>query len=310
MITRDGNITSLFFIINPQAGKGNYQNIIDIIDQTLGYSEIRYDFCISEGKDHAISMSREVSSEYSAVVAVGGDGTINGVLNGIVGSECAFGILPAGTGNGFARQMGIPVDPEEACEILKKGAVVEMDIGEVNGRYFLNTAGVGFDAMISKFSGETFGPLRGMWLYFATGFLAFIKYLPPLVDIDIDSEKVQFKPLLISVTNTGRYGGEALVVPGALPDDGFLDVCVIQKINILRLLYNLPKLFTGEHIELPYVHVYRGNSISINSIKPLPAHVDGEAIGEYSEIVFKTIPKALKVIVPDKKDKGIRVSQE
>ena len=109
-------------------------------------------------------------------------------------------------------------------------------------------------------------------------------------------------PLVVAIANTRRYGGRALIAPNAEPDDGLLDVCVIQNMSAARLLRHLPKLFTGQHIRLSEVAIYRGRRITINAAKPIPVHVDGEAIGSYPGIQFTLLPKAISVLVP--KDPG------
>lgn len=286
------------FVINPSAGQGKYERIIHAIRETLSDSNLKYDIKVLEYKGEATSVAREAANTHDIVVAVGGDGTVNEVFNGLVGTQAVFGIIPAGTGNGFARELGLPLKPGEACRVLMEGNVKSIDVGMVNDRYFLGTAGVGFDAMISKLAGEKLGRLRGMWLYFVAGALVFYKYTPQLMDVNIDAEKVETTPLLIAVANTARYGGMALIAPDAKPDDGLLDVCIIRKMGIVRLLWHLPKLFTGKHVKLPDVSMYKCKSITINAPEPIPVHVDGEAIDSRSRVEFTLLPNAIKVLVP------------
>ena len=286
------------FIINPSAGQGKYERIIHAIHETLSDSSLQYDIKVLEYRGEATSIAREAANTHDVVVAVGGDGTVNEVFNGLVGTQAVFGIIPAGTGNGFARELGLPLEPAEACRVLVEGDIKSMDVGMVNDRYFLGTAGVGFDAMISKFMGERLGRLRGLWLYFVAGALVFYKYTPQLIDVDIDAEKMETTPLLIAVANTARYGGAALIAPDAKPDDGLLDVCIIRKMGIARILWHLPKLFTGKHIGLPDVSMYQCKSITINAPEPIPVHVDGEAIDSRSRVEFTLLPNAIKVLVP------------
>lgn len=286
------------FVINPSAGQGKYERIIHAIRKTLSDSNVQYDIKVLEYKGEATTIARQAANTHDIVVAVGGDGTVNEVFNGLVGTQTVFGIIPAGTGNGFARELGLPLEPAKACRVLVEGNVKRMDVGMVNGRYFLGTAGIGFDAMISKLAGERLGRLRGMWLYFVAGALVFYKYTPQLMDVNIDAEKLETTPLLIAVANTARYGGMALIAPDAKPDDGLLDVCIIRKMGIFRLLWHLPKLFTGKHVKLPDVSMYKCKSITINASEPIPVHVDGEAIDSCSRVEFTLLPKAIKMLVP------------
>ena len=301
MNTRSDRSPSFQFIINPSAGQGKYQRIVRAIHETLSNSGLQYEIKVLQYRGEAASIAKKAADNHDVVVAVGGDGTVNEVLNGIVGSQSTFGIIPAGTGNGFAMELGLPLHPEKACQVLVEGCTKRIDVGEVNGRYFLGTAGVGFDALISEFAGENLGPLRGMWLYFFAGAFVFHKFKPPLINVEIDSKVVKVKPLLIVIANTRRYGGRALIAPDARADDGLLDVCAVQAMSMFRFLLYLPTLFVGWHTRLPEVTVYRGRRIAIDAPEPIPVHVDGEAIGSYLRIQFTLLPKAIKVLVPSRK---------
>jgi diacylglycerol kinase (ATP) len=290
--------SSFQFIVNPSAGQGKYKQIIQSIHNILSDSGMKYDIKVLEYRGEALSLAKKTAEDHDVVVAVGGDGTVNEVFSGILGTQAIFGIIPAGTGNGFARTLGLPLSPEKACQVLVEGYTKEMDVGMANDRYFLGTAGVGFDALIAEFAGEKLGPLRGMWLYFFAGALTFYRYKPPLVNVEIDSEIVKITPLVIAIANTRIYGGKALIAPDAKPDDGLLDVCVIQDMSAIRLLRHLPKLFTGRHVNLPDVTMHKGRKITINSPEPIPLHVDGEAAGSHARVEFTILPKAIRVLVP------------
>jgi diacylglycerol kinase (ATP) len=286
------------FIVNPSAGQGRYRRIAHAIHKTLSHSSLQYEIKVLQYRGEAASIAKEAANSYDVVVAVGGDGTVNEVINGIVGTQVTLGIIPAGTGNGFARELGLPLRPEEACRILVEGDIKAIDVGRANGRYFLGTAGVGFDALIAEVAAERIGPLRGMWLYFFAGALTFYRRTPQLINVEIDQKVVKLKPLLVAIANTRRYGGKALIAPDARPDDGLLDVCVIQNMSAARLLRHLPKLFTGQHIHLPDVAIYRGRNITIDAPSPIPVHVDGEAMEGRSRVQFTLLPKAVRVLVP------------
>lgn len=249
-------------------------------------------------RGEATSVARKAAADHDVIVAVGGDGTVNEVFNGIMGTEAIFGIIPAGTGNGFAREFDLPMQPEEACKVLVEGYIREIDVGKANDRYFLGTAGVGFDALIAEVASKSLGPLRGMWLYFFAGAFVFFKYDRQLVDVEIDSQIVKVKPLLVAIANTRIYGGAALIAPDAKPDDGQFDVCVIEDMSVIRLAMSVPKLFTGKHIHLHEITMYKGKSITISAPKPMPVHVDGEPMEGSSRIQFTLLPKAIRILVP------------
>jgi len=243
-------------------------------------------------------VARKAAADHDVVVAVGGDGTVNEVFNGIVGTEAIFGIIPTGTGNGFAREFDLPTQPEEACKVLVEGYIREIDVGRANDRYFLGTAGVGFDALIAKVASKKFGPLRGMWLYFFAGASVFFKYERQLLSVEIDSRIVKVKPLLVAIANTRIYGGTAVIAPDAKPDDGQFDVCIAKDMSAIRLAMSIPKLFTGKHIHLHEITMYKGKSVTISAPKPIPVHVDGEPMDLTSRIQFTLLPRAIKILVP------------
>jgi YegS/Rv2252/BmrU family lipid kinase len=293
------NSLNFQFIVNPLAGHGKYRKTINSIQKALSDSGLKYDIEVPQHSEETISIAKKAAENHDVVVAAGGDGTINAVLNGIIGTQAMLGIIPIGTGNGIAREFDLPSDPEEIYQILTSGHTRSVDVGEVNGRYFLGTAGLGFDALISKFTQTKRGPLRGMWLYFFAGFVMFLNYTPKEVNLKINGKSINVIPLIITIANVKRYGGRALVAPDAKPDDGLFDVCIIREMSALRLLLNISKLFNGNHIYMPEVAIYRGNEVSISvSDIVVPIHVDGESIGSYSQLDFSLVPKAVKVLVP------------
>jgi len=295
------------FIINPLAGHGNYKQIIHDIETIFSGSGFRYDIAIPSCQGEATSLARKYASDHDIVVAVGGDGTINEVLNGLIGTDAIFGIIPAGTGNGIAREFGLPLNPKEACKTILNGHVKWIDVGNADGRYFMGFAGTGFDAVIARFAGELRGPFRGMWVYFYAGLMVFHRYRPQLLRIKIDSELIEVRPLIVAIANTKRYGGRALIAPDATPDDGLFDVCIIRSMSALSLIRHLPKLFNGKHVNLSYVKIYKGESVIIQADEPIPFHIDGESIDVYRSIKLEIVPKAIRLFVPEEGGEKIQI---
>jgi diacylglycerol kinase (ATP) len=295
------------FIINPSAGHGNYKQIIHDIETIFSGSGFCYDIAMPSYQGEATLLAREFASNHDIVVAVGGDGTINEVLNGLIGTDTIFGIIPAGTGNGIAREFGLPFNPKEACKTILSGHIKWMDVGNADGRYFMGFAGTGFDAMIARFAGELRGPFRGIWVYFYAGLMLFHRYKPQLLRIKIDSELVEVRPLIVAIANTKRYGGRALIAPDATPDDGLFDICIIKSMGALPLIRHLPKLFNGKHVNLSYVKIYKGENVTIQADEPIPFHIDGESMDGYRSIQFTIVPKAIKLLVPGEEEKRFRL---
>ena len=286
------------FIVNPSAGQGRYKHIIHDIERVMSEGQHHYDVDVPSYKGKATIMAKKAASEHDVVVAVGGDGTINEIINGLMGTDVILGIIPAGTGNGFAREFGLPLRVKEACKVILDGYTRWIDIGKANDRYFAGVAGLGFDALIAKFAGEMFGPLRGLWIYFFAGVLVFSRYKPLPINIKVNSQSLDVHPLIVAIANTQRYGGRALITPGAIPDDGLFDVCIIRAMGAFALIRHLSKLFNGTHIQLPYVTMYRGDSVSIQAQEPMPIHLDGEALDSCYKMQFTLIPKAIRLLVP------------
>ncbi|HGE71355.1 TPA: diacylglycerol kinase family lipid kinase [Candidatus Poribacteria bacterium] len=287
------------FIVNPSAGHGNYKHVIHDIESVFSRSHFSYDITILSCKGEATLIAKESADNYSAIIAVGGDGTINEVLNGLIGTNAILGIIPAGTGNGIAREFGLPLKVKEACKIILNGHTKWIDVGNAGGRYFMGCAGTGFDALIAKFAGELRGPFRGIWVYFFAGLIVFHRYKPKLVNITINSElSLEVKPLLIAIANTKRYGGRALITPQASPDDGLFDICIIKSMNMISLAFNLPKLFKGTHTNLPQVKIHKAENVFIQANEPIPFHIDGESLDSCCSIQFNIMPKAIRLFVP------------
>ena len=287
------------FIINPLAGHGNYKQIIHDIETIFSKSGFHYDIAIPSCQGEATLLAKEHAVNHDIVVAVGGDGTINEVLNGLIGTDVIFGIIPTGTGNGIAREFGLPLRPKEACKTILNGHTKWIDVGNADGRYFMGFAGTGFDAMIARFAGELRGPFRGIWVYFYAGFMVFHRYKPQLLRIKIGSESIEVRPLLVAIANTKRYGGRALIAPDATTDDGLFDICIISSMNALSLIRHLPKLFNGKHVNTRHVKMYKGESVIIQADEPIPFHIDGESMDGYSSINLVIIPKAIRLFVPE-----------
>ena len=295
------------FIVNPSAGQGRYKRVIHDIEQVMSEGQHHYDIAIPSYKGEATLLAKNFASDHDVVVAVGGDGTVNEVINGLVGTNAILGIIPAGTGNGFAREFGLPLHPREACKVLLNGYTRWIDIGKANDRYFVGVAGLGFDALIAKFVGEMFGPLRGLWIYFFAGMLVFNRYKPSPINIVIDSESLEARPLVVAIANTKRYGGRALIAPDAIPDDGLFDVCIIRSMGAFALIRHLPKLFKGTHTQLSYVKIYRSVKVTIKAQDPMPIHLDGEALDSCNKMQFTIIPKAIRLLIPNKEENGLKI---
>ncbi len=283
------------FLINPYSGIPLVRApVYSIIEKTLLRSDWDFDIKILRGRGDGEREARRAAEEgIDVVVGAGGDGTLHDIGNGLAGTRTALGVIPLGSGNGYARALGIPLDTTRAVQALLTGAPKPLDVGEIGGRFFLSTSGVGLDAAV----GEEFekSPFRGGIPYFGIAFKEILQYQPFGVQLEFGGERREFRPLLVTVANTNQFGLGAVIAPKARPDDGLLDVCVIEEFSVLEALLHTPKLFLGEIDQLPNVNIYQTPEVRLVLERPVPGHVDGEPRALPSEILFRVRPAYLNV---------------
>jgi YegS/Rv2252/BmrU family lipid kinase len=284
------------FIVNPIAGFWRDKRyIIDLIHQR-GKD---WDFTIEQtaGRGDATKLAKQAAAQsYDLVVAVGGDGTVNEVASGLVGTETALGIIPRGSGNGLARSLGIPLQVAKAVEVLAEGREHYIDAGRAEHRYFFVVTGVGFDASVGhKFNTAAW---RGPLPYFYIAAREFANYQPEPLRLSLEDDVLELIPFLVTIANTQQYGNGAIIAPHARPDDGLLDICIVQPMNFFEFVLHAPKLFTGKADSVPLITYYRSKTAAIEKSGPVLFHVDGEAEIANGPIQVSVLPKALKVIIP------------
>lgn len=296
---------NLLVVFNPSARRGSAYKLAHKIEDALQAANLSYEIVITEQPGHAMELGRRAAlAGRELVVAAGGDGTINEVVNGLAqaaGSEAIntkLGVLPMGSGNDFAGALGIPADLRQAAQLLRKGETRWVDLGCVNGRYFDNNCGLGFEAMID-IEAHKLTWLRGQLQYLVAVFRAMSSYPFPVVTLTSDQEIISNRSILmISIGNNRRIGGGFLITPHAVPDDGLLDVCLVDALPRLEILRLLPKAMTGKHEGEPAVHMSRGTHIVVESEDVFPVHADGEVLWTDARRVEISIePSRLQVIV-------------
>lgn len=264
------------------------------------------DVCTTEKQGHGTELAKEAAlAGYDRVVAVGGDGTINEVMNGLFGTDTALAVVPAGTGNDWIRTVGIPIDPVKAWEVATNGRVSETDVGEAVGhRYFINVAGVGFDAEVARRVKVARGLLARLGptpRYLAAVLGTFFGYRGADVIATIDGEERPLdKMFLMAIAVAKYYGSGMMIAPQAEIDDGALDLVWGADIRMLELLGLMKRIFGGRHLSHPKISTERCSEVTLNSDTPLPFHIDGDVAGTLP-VTFKVHRKALKIIVPEGK---------
>jgi len=290
--------TRIKLIFNPMAGvKKNPSRLRRIIASELSKANCQYDFAETESRGHATEMAAKAVEEgYNLVAAIGGDGTVNEVASGLVGTETALGIIPVGSGNGLARSLGIPMGVRGACRSLVTGEAHRIDVGRLNDRYFFVVSGAGYDAAVGhRFDRSS---MRGPWRYFVAGAREFMSYQPQHVCLRFNGHQLTIDAFVLTVANTRQYGNGAIIAPQARPDDGQLDVCVVSDVNFIQMLIHLPKLFTGKIDRSRHYMGFQVSTLEVLRDTPGPVHVDGEPLEGSRCLSYKVLPRALKVMVP------------
>lgn len=268
---------SYSFIVNPAAGGHTMANLTEI-QSFCREQKMKYDIHVTDRPEHAIELARRTAKHSGTVVAVGGDGTVNEVINGIVDTPARLGIIPAGSGNDLAWQLGLKHNLQRNLQILKAGKVRIFDVGQINGvRYFINAFGAGFDGATAKRVRSYLRHWHGYAAYLLATLRTLATYRSSNVRLTVDGHIVRNQPMFfISCCNGTTYGGGFKVAPSAKLDDGLLTVCAVDKVSRWYALRNLPKFTRGTHLTLPEVHTYTGRQIVIESDSPQPAQADGE----------------------------------
>lgn len=286
-------------LINPVAGGGRSLGIWRRIGPQAAEMHPGVRAEMTGGPGHATLLAKEaVAAGCGRVLIVGGDGTVQEAVAGLLGTDTAVGVIPAGTGNDFSRTHRIPRDPLAALKVAMGGPARRFDVGLVNGRPFVNVAGVGFDAEVAAWCKHRTRLLSGPAIYVAGIFRHLLSFSPQELSVSLDGREFTQRCLLLAVGNGRYYGGGMMMCPGAQPDDGLFDVCVGGNVGKLETLRLLPLVFSGRHVERPKVATYRARRVTVASSVPLSIHADGEPTGMLPA-VFEIVQRALLVAVPD-----------
>ncbi len=294
-------------IYNPVAGPhdvtAQLQDVVAFLESQGWEVILRH----TRGQGDATAYAREaVADRCDMVVAVGGDGTLNEVAAGLVGSQCALGVLPVGTGNVWAHMVGLPPWTSQAgntlldaARVLVEGRIHSIDMGKAGDRYFVLWSGVGFDAQLAQ-EIEPHREIRrsfGNLTYYGKGLAMSLGLRGTRMTIAVDGRAMRARVLLIVVTNAQLYGSSWQLAPQARLDDGFLEVYVFKGGNTLDAFRHLAMILMGKARQDSKVETYRAKRVEIRGQKPLPLHVDGNPAG-YTPVRISIVPKALRVIVP------------
>lgn len=285
------------FIINPIAGTRQKQVIHDAILEE--FTEEQFEICYTEYRGHAFDIAaKKIEEGFTHIIAVGGDGTVNEIASALVGSSGILGIIPAGSGNGLARHLKLPVNLADALAVIRNHKVKTMDVGRVNGRYFFCTCGTGFDASVGKkFAHDS---RRGMLSYVRATIHQYITYSPKSYILKVEDKKIKLKAFLVTFANSGQYGNNAYIAPNAQIDDGMLDLCILRPFPKTSTLELGLRLFFKNIDQSPYLEVMRIKKATLKrkGKQNITLHLDGEPVTLKRKLKVKVIPNALSVMIP------------
>lgn len=306
-------MTHYHLIVNPVSGRGAGKAAIPAIRTLLTQHGLDFDLVETGRPWHAAGLAQQAAAAgCDVVVAVGGDGTANEVLNGLMqarqaaGSEfhTSMGILSVGRGNDFAYGVNVPPDLEAACTALALGPRRAIDVGRVcggdypQGRYFGNGIGIGFDAVVG-FEAAKMKRLHGFANYIVAALKTiFLYFQAPSVRIQTGTEEFELQALMVSVMNGRRMGGGFMMAPQGRPSDGLLDVCIAEQVSRARIFQLIPHFMRGTQASQPGIRMLRASRLVVTALKGgLPAHADGETIcTSGQELSIELLPQQIEMI--------------
>jgi len=283
-------------IVNPTAGaaRASLSSREALVRRALDEAGVAAEVFLTERPGHAHELARDlVRNGRDLVIAWGGDGTINEIASALVGSTTALGVVPSGSGNGLARELGLPRRAAAAIRAAVDGRPRRLDAGEIAGRFFFNIAGVGFDAEVALRFNQRPGRRRGLWPYVAFVFDELRGYRPSRYTIALDDETVEMEAFAIILANSRQYGNAIRVAPDARPDDGLLDVLVVDHRSVPRHLWRARHLLLGTIGRAEGIVRRRVRGGSIAGDRMLACHADGEPFSVQGPATVRLHPGAL-----------------
>jgi len=281
-------------IINPRSGKRKAPGIIATAERMAAELGIQLEVKLIEGIGHGTDLAREASQlGHERVVFAGGDGTLNAVARGLIGTTTPLGIVPMGSGNGYARSLKLPLKPEAALRIALTGNAAPMDVCYLNDMAFIGTAGIGFDARVSWEFDKS--KSRGLWGYMRIILQQILSAKPMPITVEANGTTVNENVLMLVFANTREFGNGAIISPGSAPDDGFAELQVVRKPGLLGLVRAFYDIYTGGAQRSPHIRSIVTSSAVVRQ-PDVTAHMDGEPVEVGKEVRFRLEAKKLWVV--------------
>lgn len=294
------DLKRILVLINPNSGLGvSLRILLDTFQEVWDCEERIVSYQLSKSKeDSERKVKAAINSGVDIIFVVGGDGMINTVGSQLLDTGVVLGVIPTGSGNGFARHFEIPLNPEKAIRSLADCDIMDIDVGTANGRPFFITCSLAWDAAIVKSFERS--PVRGILPYIFAATYELFDYKPEVFDIEVDGKSARSiqQPMLFTIANLTQYGGGAQIAPQARADDGRLWLTYALKADVPKLIPQLPKLFEGKINDISGITSTSFHSLKVIRQSAQPIQVDGELMPTGNEVEIAIRPLALKVLVP------------
>lgn len=295
----------MLIIVNPISGTKSKGDAPSLLNTYLDKDLFDYEICFTTHPGHATEMAHQAVQDHAdIVVAVGGDGTVNEVARSLVNTPTALGIIPYGSGNGLARHLFIPMQPQEAINVINECVVRPLDYGTINQYPFFCTCGMGFDAMISQKFAEA--GKRGLATYVENVLREGLKYKPETYEIQDDQGVTFEKAFLISVANASQYGNNAYIAPQASMSDGLIDVIIMEPFDVFEAPQISIDMFNKTLDKNSKIKTFRCKKLHIHRSKPGVIHYDGDPVMTGEDIDVELQEKGIKIVTNPFADRSVR----
>ena len=290
-------VENVLFIINPKSGVKKKDFMIEAIASVFIKNINHKIIWWEKGSDIRGIIRKEIQeNSYDIVVAVGGDGTVNIVASVLINTPVALGVIPLGSGNGFAHHMGIPLNINKALDVILNGKTTMIDSCLMNDRKFVCTCGVGFDAHISHVFSQVM--IRGFFSYTVLTLKEFFKYKPKEYILNLDGKEIKREAFVITFANANQYGNNVFIAPYADIQDGIIEVTLVKRIHLFNAFALAYRLFKKTIHHSKFVETFQAKEISLQMNNDEYAHFDGEPVDLGRNIQIKNIQHSLKVVIP------------
>jgi YegS/Rv2252/BmrU family lipid kinase len=287
----------VLFIINKHAGTGYRKDVEGTIISMCEPLDLECVIEFPQGADHARELAKTAQErKVTRVFAVGGDGTVNLVAQGLVNGNIPLGIIPKGSGNGLARHLGIPMNFRAALQLIPSSHIISMDTFLINRHLSVNVSGIGFDGHIASLFGRNG---RGLVNYGRLVIKEFIRFKEATFEVFLDEVCHTKKSFILAIANSSQFGNNARIAPLASVTDQELDICFVKKMPLTHTIGFVRKMFTNRLHHSSFVETMKGKKFKITTPRPLPYHVDGEAMPKTDHFEIEVQPASLQVIVPE-----------